>query len=161
MGIIVAILKSYQIKELIEEPKRIKENIFDLKLLRERKNSKHRNVSVKGSLQHNFRIILRQSRIDPLDFTAGLIYIRRENNQDFILLRYNGSHSHKNVIEKEVFEGFHIHTATERYQEYGSGRVEGYAQQTDRYSTLTEAIECLIKDSNITIIDSKEEPLLF
>ena len=44
-----------------------------------------------------------------------------------------------------TFYDFHIHTATERYQEAGYAE-EHYAEPTDRYADLSGAIQCLIQD---------------
>jgi hypothetical protein len=64
----------------------------------------------------------------------------------FRLRRYNGSsHRHTNSIESETMDGFHIHTATERYQLLG-GYEDHFAEPTDRYGTLDGAIECMLSD---------------
>jgi len=70
----------------------------------------------------------------------------------FILRRYNGkSHEHKNNLEStNVFYDFHIHTATERYQREGT-KEEYFAEITNRYSTVQEALNCLIEDCNVAL----------
>ena len=40
---------------------------------------------------------------------------------------------------------FHIHTATERYQEAGYAE-EHYAETTNRYADLSSAIQCMLQD---------------
>ena len=69
----------------------------------------------------------------------------------FRLRRYNGkSHQHKNHIEKDVIYDFHIHYATERYQLIGK-KEESFAVASDRYSTLHEAVGCLISDCGFVL----------
>lgn len=64
----------------------------------------------------------------------------------FRLVRYNGkSHAHTNTIENESFYGFHIHRATERYQELG-GREDTYAELTDAYKNFDGALACMFRD---------------
>lgn len=60
-----------------------------------------------------FYLKLRQSRKNPLDFSAILGYSPKELNSVFKLTRYNGkSHEHRNVLDKEpAFYEFHIHKA--------------------------------------------------
>ena len=43
--------------------------------------------------------------------------------------------------------GFHIHTATERYQ-VNSVREEDYAEPTKRYADVNGALKCLFADAN-------------
>lgn len=64
--------------------------------------------------------------------------------------RYNGDyHPHKNHIEKNRLVGvFHIHHATERYIQAGL-HPDGFAVQTDRYSTVDAALRCMILDCGI------------
>ena len=57
----------------------------------------------------------------------------------------------KYIIEKESFEGFHIHTATKRYQEFGLKREDVYAQITDRFDDYENALKCLLEDCNFTV----------
>ena len=69
----------------------------------------------------------------------------------FRLRRQNGrSHEHTNQIEDETFYDFHIHIATERYQELGA-REDAYARPTDRYGALRDALDCLFTDANFGV----------
>lgn len=84
----------------------------------------------------------------PLDFTVILAVLVPLSDKVFRLCRYNGwTNPHTNRIEREEIEGFHIHFATERYQRRGQ-KEDGYAEETDRYRNLDEAIQCLIEDAN-------------
>ena len=60
--------------------------------------------------------------------------------------RHNGkSHEHTNQIEANTFYDFHIHMATERYQELGM-REDAYAEATDRFGDFDGALRCLVDD---------------
>jgi hypothetical protein len=62
------------------------------------------------------------------------------------LIRYNGkSHEHTNLIEGESLYDFHIHKATQRYQEIGA-REDTFAEPTDRFADFQGAIKCLAND---------------
>ena len=113
--------------------------------LRSKRGHKERELDVAGSSGTQFRVILRQSGINPLDFTVILAVCPKESNQLFCLRRYNGKHEHTNQIERETFDDFHIDIATERYQEFGA-REDAYAKRTDLYSDFHGALDCLIHD---------------
>ncbi len=108
-----------------------------------------RHLELTGIDSDKFRLILRQSTINQLDFSAILAVKVPQSTQLFRLLRYNGrSHEHTNSIEGETFYDYHIHTSTARYQEIGA-REDAYAKVTDRYSDLYGALECLCIDGNL------------
>jgi len=93
-----------------------------------------------------FRLIIRQNSKNRDDFSVILACLPPSSSAFFRLRRYNGkSHEHTNKLEQERFYDFHIHTATERYQEEGQ-REDGYAEPTDRYHDLEGAIDCMIAD---------------
>jgi hypothetical protein len=69
----------------------------------------------------------------------------------FRLRRCNGkSHEHSNIIEEKRFYDFHIHTATERYQDAGL-REDWYAEPTDRYNDFNGALRCMFKDCGFVL----------
>lgn len=104
-------------------------------------------LKLTGSGGNEFHLILRKSSINPLDFSAILGVRVPQTTRIFRLRRYNGqSHQHTNRLERETFYGFHIHLATERYQELG-GREDAYAQTTNRYGDLQGALGCLLQDA--------------
>jgi len=114
--------------------------------LKPKRGHKEREMQVKGGDGSDFRIILRQSDLNPLDFSVVLVYQPLQSNQLFRLRRCNGkSHEHTNKLEGERFYGYHIHTATERYQDAGF-REDAYAEATRRYSDLDGALKCLLED---------------
>ncbi|MBK9479057.1 MAG: hypothetical protein IPP56_11450 [Bacteroidetes bacterium] len=144
-------LTDIEIDALIKEEKRIDQPIADFgRKLKEKKGHKEFDLVVERLDSSAFKIIIRQSIENPLDFSAILGFIPAKKTDVFLLRRYNGkSHEHRNKIEKEpVFYDFHIHIATARYQEAGP-REEYYAEITDRYSDLHGAIDCLVSDCNI------------
>lgn len=94
-----------------------------------------------------FRIIIRKNRINPLDFSAILGYIPVERSRLFRLRRYNGVHKHTNRIEKNSFRDFHIHYATQRYQEVGLD-IDAFAKLTEKYTTIDGACELLLDECN-------------
>ncbi len=104
-----------------------------------------------GDAGNEFRLILRQNQVNPIDFSVILGVQVPESNQVFRLLRYNGrSHQHTNHIEDMTFYDFHIHSATERYQEVGT-REDAYAEPTDRYGDFHGAFRCMITDANLEV----------
>jgi len=110
------------------------------------------DLELMGVAGNKFRLILRKSQKNSLDFSAILAVRVPKSGKFFRLLRYNGkSHAHTNFIEGEAFdEVFHIHTATERYQRNGA-KEDSYAEATDRYDDLDSALCCLILDANLAI----------
>ncbi len=97
--------------------------------------------------------------MNPLDFSVILAYVVPNSNRLIRLRRYNGrSHHHSNPLEKEVFFGFHVHSATERYQRSGS-REDSFAEPSDRYASLEEAIDCLLEDCGFVLPPDHQEDL--
>lgn len=116
-------------------------------VLKSKIGHKEQELDVVGEEGNQFKIMLRQSIENPLDFSAILMYIDPASNVVFRLRRYNGkSHQHSNFLEKEpAYYGFHIHQATEEYQHSGS-REDSYAEATTRFSDMRGAIDCLLED---------------
>lgn len=146
-------LTDKEIQELITEHKQMTlapgELLRNMKEKRGHKSSEHLIPRPDGS---SFIIKVRISNENPLDFSAILGYSPPKSTRLFLLRRYNGkSHEHRNKLETEnVFYDFHIHTATERYQREGT-REEYFAEITDRFSTIYEALNCLIADCNVEL----------
>ncbi|MEO5348030.1 MAG: hypothetical protein H7836_00040 [Magnetococcus sp. YQC-3] len=106
-----------QIDELLKEGKPLPHDYEKRIRLRDKRGHKERELSVDGVDGHSFRLILRLSNFNYLDFSVILAVAPLGSNTLFRLRRYNGkSHEHTNKIEQETFYDFHIHTATERYQ---------------------------------------------
>lgn len=139
------------IARLIRETKPLPSDYRDRIQTRPKRGHKERELDLRGSEGSEFRVVLRQSLFNPLDFSAILIYRPPNSNQLFRLRRYNGkSHEHTNNIEEEIFYNFHIHQATQRYQEIGT-REDAFAEQTDRYADFQQAIQCLLKDCSFEV----------
>ncbi len=140
-----------EIAELIEIAKPLDANFRNRLNRRPKRGHEESGLDFRGEDGSRFRMILRRSLSNPLSFSAILAYRVPGSNQIFRLRRYNGrAHEHTNVIERETFYAFHIHEATERYQELG-GKEDGYAQSTDRFVDLDGAIDCLIEDCNLVL----------
>lgn len=118
-----------EIDSLVAESKPLPENWT--KRLQPRAKSNHqylqRDLEVVGEAGNRFRIIIRRNAISPLDFSIILTF-RDKDGRDFRLRRYNGKHpsQHTNKLEKVLGKPntsfrntFHIHKATQRYQEEG------------------------------------------
>lgn len=139
-------LSDQQISDLLAEPKRLPTDWRKRLVLKPKRGHTESELDLVGELGSQFRIMRRQSQLNPLVFSVILAYCFPGSNQVMRLRRYNGkSHEHKNRLEGDRFYGFHIHTATERYQRTGSDE-EAYAERTDRYGSLEEATDCLFLD---------------
>jgi len=137
-----------QIKAYIGEQKPLPVELAALTppLRNTRAGHKEAQYDVTGTSGTDYRVIIRQSVHNLFDFSIILAHLSKTTNQVFRLRRYNGkSHEHTNQIERDRFYGFHMHTATQRYQERGL-KEDGFAEPTDRYSDLAGALDCLIAD---------------
>ena len=73
------------------------------------------------------------------------IWYWTETGAQMVLARYNGpSHRHGSIRFKP-----HIHKVTEEVLAAGK-RPDSEATETDRYTTLQGATDCLIEDFNVT-----------
>ena len=146
-----AIFSDQDISSLILERKPLPVDYRTKIQTRPKSGHKERELDIEGGDGGDYRLILRQSTFNPLDFSVILAYRPPKSNQLFRLKRYNGkSHEHTNPIEGETFYGFHIHQATERYQEIGA-REDTYAKPTDRFADFQQAITCMLKDCGFEI----------
>ena len=135
-----------EVARLIAERKPLPADYQAKMQVRPKRGHKERELGAVGTNGGEFRVILRQSSHNPFDFSAILAYLVPGTNQLFRLRRYNGkSHEHSNPIEKESFYDFHVHEATERYQEIEK-REDTYATASDRFSDLTSAVACMVAD---------------
>lgn len=101
-------------------------------------------VTVSGAAGDRFQLSLRQSILDPYDFSVILTVIRPDGSLN--LRRHNGtSHAHSNPIEGERFQGVcHVHEATERYQRRGSD-AEHFARATSDFTDLATAVNAMLR----------------
>lgn len=136
-----------RIDALIKEAKTVPTNFKDGLIAALKKDNGHlrSDATIKGASGNTFKVAIRKNDLDVFDFSI-IIYLVAPTGKEFILRRYNGnSHRHTNRLEKEKIDGFHIHHATQRYQE-NTLHEEGYAEVTTRYSTYDAALDCLLED---------------
>ena len=144
-------LSDAEIANLITELKPLPVNYRTQIKLKPKKGHYERDLDVMGVDGHEFRIIMRQSALNILDFSVILAYLPRQINELFILRRYNGrSHVHTNSIEEITFYGFHVHKATERYQDIGA-KAASYAELCESYNNMQEALECMFHECGFVI----------
>ena len=141
----------HEIESLVQERKPLPAEWRKKIRLRSKRGHGEQHLDLTGGAGSEFRLILRRSSINPLDFSIILAVRVPQSNILFRLLRYNGkSHEHTNHIEDVTFYDFHVHLATERYQESGA-REDTYAEPTDCYGDFDGALGCLIDDANFEV----------
>jgi hypothetical protein len=154
------LLTDADISALISEPKQLEPGYLSKLQLKAKQGHRERELDITGANGSEFRLILRQSLHNVLDFSAILAYSGKSSSQMFRLRRYNGkSHEHTNKIERQTFYDFHIHFATERYQHSGL-REDAFAEVTNRYGDFQGALSCLIEDCGL-VFPSDGQELLF
>ncbi len=147
-----------EIEVLVKERKPLPADYRQRIELRPKRGHREREIDVRGIDGSDFRLILRQSECNPLDFSIILAYCPKDSNRVFRLRRYNGdSHEHTNKIERTRLHGFHVHRATARYQELG-GDEDSYAECTDRFSDFHGALQCMLDDC---AFEAPEDPQLY
>ena len=143
-------LTDIQIEELISCPKRLTNPNSRVKQKDGHEQYNYKAISTDGT-DREFIVYKRQNMRTGMedDFSAGLAWLA-PNGEAFTLKRYNGSsHEHLNFIEKEKLNlACHIHIATEKYIK-ANRKPEGFAEITERYSTVNGAFHSLITDCNI------------
>lgn len=138
-----------ELAAFIQERKPLPANWRSQFLTKLKRSHKEEHLVLTGDSGNTFRVIIRQNLLNPLDFSVILAVQVPHSNEIFRLRRYNGgSHEHTNHIEKVKFVGFHIHSATERYQAEALVPDDGYAEPTNRYNELNGALQCLFDDAN-------------
>jgi hypothetical protein len=139
-------LRDDLIQQLIQERKPLPSGLFSGRVLASRNGHFRKDYSLAPTTSADeFMVKLRQSVINPADFSVILGYKMPGLHTIFRLRRYNGKHYHTNVIEGNSFHDFHVHTATERYQKKGL-HEDCFAEVSTRHHDLQSAIELLIGD---------------
>ena len=152
------ILTDAQIGALIVEPKKLPD--FSKLETRPKRGHRERDIVMSRTEGGEFHLILRESNFNPLDFSVILAYRSSQSTQLFRLRRYNGkSHEHSNSIEGLKFYDFHIHQATERYQDSGFDE-DAFAEVTSRYQDFSGAIRCMLDDCGL-VLPSENQRKLF
>lgn len=140
-----------EIESLVQERKPLPVGWRNQIRLKSKRGHDEQQLDLVGETEHKFRLILRRNSFNLVDFSIILAVRVPQSSQLFRLRRYNGrSHEHTNHIEDEMFYDFHIHFATERYQQLGT-REDAYAKPTDRYSDFDGALRCLLDDMNLEV----------
>lgn len=154
------ILTEARIKTLLAEPKPLDPGYARRLQLRSKRGHSEAELAVMGEGGSRFLVIVRRSDINVLDFSVILAHELPKSNRTFRMRRYNGkSHEHTNPLESETFYDYHIHEATERYQQSGN-REDTFASPTSRYATVDGALQCLWVDASFQFPDG-DAPLLF
>ncbi len=110
------IITDREIAALIKEPKIIPNNSRKFNK-RENRGSNEHVLNIIGEEGNKFQIIVRVSISNNRNFSVILGAKAISRKKLFHLKRYNNNcHQRTNTIEDEEISGFHIHTATERYQ---------------------------------------------
>ena len=136
---------------LVRTPKNSLARGPGLPKLRQKRGHREAHADFEGENGSDFRVVLRRSSANPLAFSVILMVRVPNRSRWFRLRRYNGSnHGHRNLIERTRFRGFHMHTATERYQLAGQ-REDAYAEPSDRFSDFDGAVRCLIEDARLSV----------
>ncbi len=142
------IISDQEIEALIKERKALPNNWGSQFTKRMNRGNKEHILTITGDAGNRFKIIVKINEFDKTSFSV-ILGVNVPSPKKFLRLnRYNGcNHEHTNGIEGELITGFHIHTATERYQQIGK-REDVYAKMTNRYSDVNGALQCLLSDAN-------------
>ena len=108
----------------------------------------HKKLYVWGDDDNKYRIIIRDEYRRKPSFSVVLLVYPFDTNQEVRLRRYNSPHGkHTNHLEGSAVYQYHIHKATEKYQRSGDD-IDHYAEETNRFSDIRGALQCLIEDGN-------------
>lgn len=161
------ILKDKEISALSAERKPLPDNWMTRLKLLPKSDSRHlqRDLELSGENGSEFRIVLRQNGLNALDFSIILIFEAKDGDE-FRLCRYNGKHPSEHTNRREKSKGdkaacfrnqFHIHLATERYQQRGF-EIDGYAEVTKKCSSFETALQVFF-EANGFVLPEEDLPL--
>ena len=162
------VLTNPEIDALLQESKLLPKN-WESRLLPHPKSNfrfTQRSCDIQGENNSDFRVIIRRNTINPLDFSIILMF-KDEDGAEFNLCRYNGKHpsQHTNKLEKmrgipnsSFRNKFHIHLATQQYQEEELA-IDGYAEVTDKYSSFETALRVFVTENGFSVNGDVELPL--
>jgi len=154
-------LTDAEIQSLLKEEKHFPKEWATIFQMKEKRGHKEKEITIERPDGSLFKIIVRQNSINVMDFSIILGYMAPRSNVLFRLRRYNGkSHEHTNKIEGLTFYDYHLHTATQRYQEAGFDE-DGYAEPSSEYADLQAAGDCLKKDCSIILPGKSQLPMTF
>jgi len=153
------LLTDPEIAALLSEPKGLPSDYKKKLIMKPKSGHKESEFDLKGIGGSDFKIIMRQSIVNQLDFSVILGYRAPSSNSLFRLRRYNGkSHHHTNKIEGQTFYDFHIHTATERYQSKGF-REDAYAEPSKSFFDVASAFDLMVRECNLVPPDNQQTEL--
>jgi len=153
-------LTDAEIAALLAESKPLPDDYRGRVQTRPKRGHRERELEVAGANGSTSQLILRQSSINPLDFSVTLAWVPPQSTTLFRLVRYNGkSHEHTNTLESQKFYDFHVHRATERYQQSGL-REDTFAEPTTRYQDYAGALKAMIRDCGFQL-PPNQQPDLF
>jgi hypothetical protein len=152
-------LDDTEIQKLVAEPKVLPSNYLELLKLKPKTGHFEQDLAIIGENGSRFRLILRQAIIDKFNFSFILAYQLPNSNVLFRLRRFNGKHIHTNKIERVTFYDYHMHCATERYQEIGM-HEEGFAVPIKAYVDLNGAINYAISECGFELPSNTQLPLV-
>lgn len=142
-------LSDLEIMSYAREMKRLPPPGVPFLRLKRKQGHREGEIALVGDSGASYRLLLRQNVHNLANFSALLLYLWPNSTERFCLRRYNGDwHSHKNKVVREVIRGFHVHIATERYQQIGL-REDDYAEPSSEYHDLHSALACLCRDCNV------------
>jgi hypothetical protein len=145
-------LSEAEISRLLAERKPLPPDYRERIQTKPKHGHKERELDVIGTDGSEFRLIFRQSEFNPLDFSVILAYRPPKTNQLFRLRRYNGkSHEHTNTLDGQTFYDFHVHKATERYQDESGLREDSYAESTKSFADFHGAIRAMLGDCGFNV----------
>lgn len=151
----MATLTDELIRHLLVCPKRVTNAGARWKV---QSGSSQKNFDLKADSGESFVLCLRQNQKIIDGFSCVLRFVPLHGDA-VVLARYNGSdHPHSNPIERTRFSFHcHIHIATERYIAIGR-KPEHYAEPTDRYRSLSGALEAIATDCSISGLPRQARP---
>jgi hypothetical protein len=163
------VLTDVEIRQLLNERKLLPANWHTRLKPKDKADArfKQREYTVNGDGGHEFRIVLRQSTLNILDFSIILIF-QDTDGSEYRLTRFNGKHpsEHTNKVEVDMERAakrgkkgrqqhsfrnvFHVHKASERYQIAGYD-IDGFAEPTTEYSSFETALSLFVGSNGFTI----------
>ncbi len=153
------IVPDQDIAQYLNESKVLPQDYRKVVQTKPKRGHQEQEICFDGQNGNRFKVVVRVSDSNQLDFSVILGVIIPNTNRFFRLCRYNGkSHEHTNRIEDQTFYDFHIHTATERYQREGF-EEDAYAVPSDKYSSLGQALDCMINDLGFVLPEGDQRSL--
>lgn len=121
-----------------------------------RRGSERKDFHLDGESGAHYRLFLRRSLYDALQYTAGIAVVKPDGTL-LTLARYNGSHFHGSARLTP-----HVHLTTAQAIRDGL-KPECGASRTDRYGDVEGALRCLVHDFRVAGLPGidPDERLLF